>query len=108
MKDNRDPGTLDLLGSAKRGRGRPPKADSLSNAERQRRYRERRKAQGITLASQDGAVALLASTFRDLIEADARAAQLMEAFASGDSTVEQLAKGLRDVVSRSTDRLGGK
>ncbi|SKB73673.1 hypothetical protein [Luteibacter sp. 22Crub2.1] len=74
MKDNRDPGTLDLLGPAKRGRGRPRKADALSNAERQRLHRARVKAkEQIAAVSADPGLQLLAATFRDLIEAEARA-----------------------------------
>ena len=45
MIDPRDPGTQQLQLEQKRGRGRPATGQALSNAERQRRYREAQKAQ---------------------------------------------------------------
>jgi hypothetical protein len=42
MIDARDPGTLPLQLVIKRGRGRPRKADALTPAQRQRRFRARR------------------------------------------------------------------
>ncbi|WP_266158719.1 hypothetical protein [Dyella silvatica] len=42
MIDARDPGTLPLQLTIKRGRGRPRKADALTPAQRQRRFRARR------------------------------------------------------------------
>ncbi len=45
MIDPRDPGTQQLQLEQKRGRGRPATGQALSNAERQRRYREAKKAQ---------------------------------------------------------------
>lgn len=42
MIDARDPGTLPLQLIIKRGRGRPRKADALTPAQRQRRFRARR------------------------------------------------------------------
>ncbi|MHA6203425.1 hypothetical protein ACXU4B_03260 [Dyella soli] len=47
MVDPLDPGTMALPLGFKRGRGRPRKADALSAAERARRYRARRKLQGL-------------------------------------------------------------
>lgn len=45
MRDLNDPHTLDLIDPepATRGRGRPKKPDALTDAERARRYRERKK-----------------------------------------------------------------
>lgn len=45
MIDPRDPGTQQMQLEQKRGRGRPATGQALSNAERQRRYREAQKAQ---------------------------------------------------------------
>lgn len=45
MIDPRDAGTQQLELEQKRGRGRPATGQALSNAERQRAYRERQKAQ---------------------------------------------------------------
>lgn len=45
MIDPKDPGTQQLQLEQKRGRGRPKTGQALSNAERQRRYREAQKAQ---------------------------------------------------------------
>lgn len=45
MIDPRDQGTQQLQLEQKRGRGRPATGQALSNAERQRLYRERQKAQ---------------------------------------------------------------
>ena len=44
MKDPKDKTTADLI--TKRGRGRPPKEDALSMAERSKAYRERKAAAG--------------------------------------------------------------
>lgn len=43
MVDPRDPGTISMFHPARRGRGRPRKANALSPAERARSYRLRRK-----------------------------------------------------------------
>lgn len=45
MIDNNDKATQPLPLEPKRGRGRPAKGQAISNAERQRAYRERQKAQ---------------------------------------------------------------
>ena len=45
MIDPKDPGAQELELEQKRGRGRPNTGQALSNAERQRRYREAQKAQ---------------------------------------------------------------
>ncbi len=45
MKDHLDKQTQSLPLEPKRGRGRPATGQALSNAERQRAYRERQKAQ---------------------------------------------------------------
>lgn len=42
--DPRDPGTAPMPVTVKRSRGRPTKADALSQAERARRYRERNRS----------------------------------------------------------------
>ena len=44
MRDARDPGTLEMPLFVKRPRGRPRTGRALSNAERQRAFRQRRKA----------------------------------------------------------------
>ncbi|HEV7776497.1 MAG TPA: hypothetical protein VGO76_06515 [Luteibacter sp.] len=44
MRDARDPGTLEMPLFVKRQRGRPRTGRALSNAERQRAFRQRRKA----------------------------------------------------------------
>jgi hypothetical protein len=99
----RDPNTSDMFAPPKRGRGRPRKADALSNAERQRRFRARQKMQG-TSRERD-AVDLLASAFRDVIEAEARAIQLVESMAlAGDAKAARLAGELRAVLRRATGR----
>ena len=46
MKQLEDDKTLDLLGPAKRGRGRPATGNAASAAERQRQRRERLRAAG--------------------------------------------------------------
>ncbi|WP_019867555.1 hypothetical protein [Methylovulum miyakonense] len=43
MKDSNDNLTIELFPSAGRGRGRPKSPNSLSNADRQRLHREKRK-----------------------------------------------------------------
>jgi hypothetical protein len=43
-KQLEDKKTIDLLAGEKRGRGRPPVENPLSNAERQRLFRQRKKA----------------------------------------------------------------
>lgn len=45
MKQPEDKLTIDLLDGAKRGRGRPPKADALTSAQRQKRYRDNLRSQ---------------------------------------------------------------
>lgn len=50
MKQAEDNKTIDLMGSEKRGRGRPAKPDALSGAERAKRFRDARrgKAKAVT------------------------------------------------------------
>jgi hypothetical protein len=99
----RDPNTSDMFPMPKRGRGRPRKADALSNAERQRRFRARRKLEGSP--RERDAVDLLASAFRDVIEAEARAIQLVESMAlAGDPHAARLAGELRAVLRRASGR----
>ncbi|MDP3671723.1 MAG: hypothetical protein Q8R69_18780 [Telluria sp.] len=47
MKQPEDTKTLELTIDAKRGRGRPAKSDALSQAERAKRYRAKRKTEGV-------------------------------------------------------------
>lgn len=97
MKDKRDPGTLGLLGPAKRGRGRPRKPDALSNAERQYRYRQRKKAvQPVAVGSHEAAVALLAMTYRDLGQLESAAAAI-EARFGVQAEVARLVDAVRTV-----------
>ncbi len=50
MRDVTDNRTGELaVGEIKRGRGRPPKPNAMSNAERQRAYRARRRANVVTV-----------------------------------------------------------
>ena len=49
MVDTRDPGTLPLPLTFKRGRGRPRKESPLTGAQRQARFRARREAQARVL-----------------------------------------------------------
>lgn len=79
MKQPEDTKTLDLLGSTKPARGRPPKPDALSGAERSRRFRAARKAAGVPVGKVDRAelVALqeqLEQERQARIDAEARAA----------------------------------
>jgi hypothetical protein len=110
MKKNinatRDPNTSDMFPNAKRGRGRPRKPDALTNAQRQARYRAKRKAMGFDSRGVNAAaVQLLASTFRDLIEADARAGQLLDAVkGAGHDDAAAMAKQLRALVEKATHR----
>ncbi|MHC1479347.1 hypothetical protein ACYJW8_03780 [Frateuria aurantia] len=52
MIDEDDPGTLAMNLPPRRGRGRPRKPDALSNAERQRRWRQRRAEEARVAAAQ--------------------------------------------------------
>lgn len=50
MRDVTDNRTGELaVGEVKRGRGRPPKSDAMSNADRQRAYRARRRENAVTV-----------------------------------------------------------
>ncbi|QWT22653.1 hypothetical protein KPL74_05840 [Bacillus sp. NP157] len=110
MKKNinatRDPNTADMFPMAKRSRGRPRKPDALTNAQRQARYRARRKAMGFdSRGINTAAVQLLASTFRDLIEADARAGQLLDVVQDvGHADAASMARHLRQLVEKATRR----
>ncbi|AFC86239.1 hypothetical protein [Frateuria aurantia] len=57
MIDENDPGTVGMELKPRRGRGRPRKPDALSNAERQRRWRERRAEEARELAARHALMA---------------------------------------------------
>lgn len=66
MRDLNDPHTLDLLAAPEPARrGRPPKLDPLTDAERARRYRERKKQRLADLRDTEKPVT---SAFIDLSE----------------------------------------
>jgi hypothetical protein len=86
MKDLNDRTTVDLFAPAKRRRGRPHTGQAMTNAERQKAYRQRLKAIRVTVTKnqpdeidwQARAVELqleldgLREHYRQLIEIDAR------------------------------------
>lgn len=53
MKDQADCQTVDFFQSAKRGRGRPVSGQAMTNAERQRAYRQRKKTVTVTKNQSD-------------------------------------------------------
>jgi hypothetical protein len=54
MKDQADLQTTDIFESAKRCRGRPVTVQALSNAERQRRYRQNLQIKTVTVTEKQG------------------------------------------------------
>lgn len=102
MRDVTDNRTAELpVGEVKRGRGRPPKANALSGAERQAAYRARRKAgisvmvteNGPALARREVDQAEACDGFR--LELDAITAELAEAHA----TIDELSGAMREMRS---------
>jgi hypothetical protein len=94
LNATRDPNTSDMF-PVKRGRGRPKKADALTNAERQRLFRERQKikALGPTAQLRDLSVEVLAGTFADLVYIELAAKRLLERYGASED--------MCDVVERS-------
>ena len=77
MIDPRDPGTQQLQLEQKRGRGRPATGKALSNAERQRRYREAQKAQRNEKTSVTGEEAKLREALDRLCDRQLELEQLL-------------------------------
>nr|WP_024308271.1 hypothetical protein [Pseudomonas sp. P818] len=84
MIDPRDPRTQQLQLEQKRGRGRPATGQALSNAERQRRYREAQKAQRNENMHKEVAEDLRAELAKALEEIEGLKAKLRAEFTLGE------------------------
>jgi len=82
--DPRDPGTQQLQLEQKRSRGRPATGQALSNAERQRRYREAQKAQRNENMHKEVAEDLRAELAKALEEIECLKAKLRAEFTLGE------------------------
>lgn len=107
MRDVTDNRTGELDVEAKRGRGRPPKADAMSNAERQAAFRARKRAERVSpmhraVVDEQGLqdVAELEDQMAELrAELDATKAELAEAHETIDELNDELIP-LRVAVDR--------
>lgn len=95
MIDPRDPGTQQLQLEQKRSRGRPATGQALSNAERQRAYRERQKAQRNDNSGSEESQAL-----------DRLAIEHTEFVKRKQKEVDQLKAQIRDLEKRLEQRNG--
>jgi|ERR1700754_1820265 hypothetical protein len=87
---------------ATRGRGRPRKADALSNAERQHRYRQRMKERQAkaTVSTEDDLVFLLGSMWRDILSAQSLAKSVEARYG-----VQAELEALQEVLGRASHRI---
>lgn len=96
MIDNQDKKTQSLdMGPAPKRRGRPAKQNALSNAERQRRYREAQKAQKAGEGMVDG---------KRLIAADREIQAYKEAVAELCDRIEFQEKYIKDLKAQLEQR----
>lgn len=85
-----------------RGRGRPRKADALSNAERQHRYRQRMKDRQAraTVSTEDDLVFLLGTMWRDILLAQTLARSVEVRYG-----VQAELEALQQVLGRASSRV---
>lgn len=100
MIDPRDPGTQQMQLEQKRGRGRPATGQALSNAERQRRYREAQKAQRNENMHKEVAEDLRAELAKALERIEAAEAKVRAEFELG----EKARKRVRELEAQLEQR----
>ncbi|MGX5219394.1 hypothetical protein ACVTMO_12290 [Pseudomonas segetis] len=100
MIDPRDPGTQQMQLEQKRGRGRPATGQALSNAERQRRYREAQKAQRNENMHKEVAEDLRAELAKALERIEATEAKVRAEFELG----ERARKRVMELEAQLTQR----
>ncbi|NYI00236.1 DNA-binding protein [Cupriavidus plantarum] len=97
MRDVTDNRTGELaVGEVKRGRGRPRKADSMSNAERQRAYRARLRSNSVTVTKKVAVVSQVDAYDDCRLEVD----RLREELAWSDEHRTALLKGNQEAFKQ--------
>jgi hypothetical protein len=108
MKQAEDNRTIELLEQPKRGRGRPPKADALTGAERAKRFRENHRAE-LKKPAPVTVTKITEKEFKDLQSAEqSRTRALASAHAEIRILVEKLAEKDAEIARLSSRRKGAK
>ncbi|SOY73025.1 hypothetical protein [Cupriavidus taiwanensis] len=107
MRDVTDNRTGELeVGEAKRGRGRPRKANAMSNAERQAAYRARRRA-AVTVTKNLSAPRLIVDQVDAYDECRLEVEALRAELAEAHETIDELQQALTDELQQRRELIQG-